>query len=95
METPYKIQKLKEAYPGISCCEGFSLFFVRNLSFMRNRENELGFQGVIWSSKQKFEEIDNLGPIAQSVEQRTFNPWVDGSSPSGPTSYIDSRRFLI
>jgi hypothetical protein len=28
-----------------------------------------------------------LGPIAQSVEQRTFNPWVDGSSPSGPTFY--------
>ena len=27
----------------------------------------------------------NLGPLAQSVEQRTFNPWVDGSSPSGPT----------
>ena len=26
-----------------------------------------------------------LGPLAQSVEQRTFNPWVDGSSPSGPT----------
>jgi hypothetical protein len=26
-----------------------------------------------------------FGPIAQSVEQRTFNPWVDGSSPSGPT----------
>ena len=26
-----------------------------------------------------------MGPIAQSVEQRTFNPWVDGSSPSGPT----------
>ena len=29
-----------------------------------------------------------LGPIAQSVEQRTFNPWVDGSSPSGPTFLI-------
>ena len=28
-----------------------------------------------------------MGPIAQSVEQRTFNPWVDGSSPSGPTNY--------
>ena len=28
-----------------------------------------------------------MGPIAQSVEQRTFNPWVDGSSPSGPTHY--------
>ena len=30
-----------------------------------------------------------VGPIAQSVEQRTFNPWVDGSSPSGPT--LDPR----
>ncbi len=28
-----------------------------------------------------------VGPIAQSVEQRTFNPWVDGSSPSGPTDW--------
>ncbi len=28
-----------------------------------------------------------MGPIAQSVEQRTFNPWVDGSSPSGPTPH--------
>ena len=27
-----------------------------------------------------------VGPLAQLVEQRTFNPWVDGSSPSGPTS---------
>jgi hypothetical protein len=26
-----------------------------------------------------------LGPLAQSVEQRTFNPWVVGSSPTGPT----------
>ena len=31
------------------------------------------------------EEHYTVGPIAQSVEQRTFNPWVDGSSPSGPT----------
>ena len=29
-----------------------------------------------------------VGPIAQSVEQRTFNPWVDGSSPSGPTVFF-------
>ena len=28
------------------------------------------------------------GPLAQSVEQRTFNPWVDGSSPSGPTTLL-------
>jgi LacI family transcriptional regulator len=34
-----------------------------------------------------------VGPIAQSVEQRTFNPWVDGSSPSGPT--LKSYRFHI
>lgn len=27
----------------------------------------------------------SYGPIAQLVEQRTFNPWVEGSSPSGPT----------
>jgi hypothetical protein len=27
-----------------------------------------------------------LGPLAQSVEQRTFNPWVVGSIPTGPTN---------
>ena len=26
------------------------------------------------------------GPLAQLVEQRTFNPWVVGSSPTGPTT---------
>ena len=25
------------------------------------------------------------GPIAQLAEQRTFNPWVGGSIPPGPT----------
>ena len=25
------------------------------------------------------------GPLAQLAEQRTFNPWVVGSSPTGPT----------
>lgn len=25
------------------------------------------------------------GPLAQLVEQRTFNPWVVGSIPTGPT----------
>jgi hypothetical protein len=29
--------------------------------------------------------LSNLGPLAQSVEQRTFNPWVVGSIPTGPT----------
>ena len=27
------------------------------------------------------------GPLAQSVEQRTFNPWVVGSIPTGPTKF--------
>ncbi len=28
------------------------------------------------------------GPLAQLVEQRTFNPWVVGSSPTGPTNQL-------
>jgi hypothetical protein len=32
-----------------------------------------------------------VGPLAQLVEQRTFNPWVDGSSPSGPTCFLTQR----
>jgi len=35
----------------------------------------------------------NLGPLAQSVEQQTFNLWVVGSIPTGPTLVIKS--FLI
>ena len=33
-----------------------------------------------------------MGPLAQSVEQRTFNPWVVGSIPTGPTY---STLFLV
>ena len=36
-----------------------------------------------------------VGPIAQSVEQRTFNPWVDGSSPSGPTGMMEKSGHHI
>jgi hypothetical protein len=35
--------------------------------------------------------IDVLGPLAQSVEQQTFNLWVVGSIPTGPTLVIDPR----
>ena len=35
-----------------------------------------------------------LGPLAQSVEQRTFNPWVVGSIPTGPTSYNKPIRKI-
>ena len=38
------------------------------------------------------------GPLAQSVEQRTFNPWVVGSIPTGPTAiledYVGLRGWL-
>ena len=30
------------------------------------------------------------GPLAQLVEHRTFNPWVVGSSPTGPTAFFSS-----
>ena len=33
-----------------------------------------------------------LGPLAQSVEQQTFNLWVVGSIPTGPTNLV-SRSF--
>ena len=36
----------------------------------------------------------HMGPIAQLVEQRTFNPWVDGSIPSGPTQNIANTDQL-
>ena len=32
-----------------------------------------------------------IGPLAQSVEQRTFNPWVVGSIPTGPTAQFGFR----
>ena len=42
------------------------------------------------------------GPLAQSVEQRTFNPWVVGSIPTGPTrgvtflsSSVEGRLFFL
>ena len=43
-----------------------------------------------------------LAPVAQLAEQRTFNPWVLGSSPSGGTKIFDAsesrfcaEQFLI
>ena len=39
---------------------------------------------------------ENLGPLAQSVEQRTFNPWVVGSIPTGPTSHgLKDEKLLF
>jgi hypothetical protein len=39
-----------------------------------------------------------LGALAQLVEQRTFNPFVVGSTPAGPTKYqhlTQVRCFLF
>ena len=38
--------------------------------------------------KLAIQAYGHVGPLAQSVEQRTFNPWVVGSSPTGPTLRI-------
>ena len=35
------------------------------------------------------------GPLAQLVEQRTFNPWVVGSSPTGPTFFFVLLRVML
>ncbi len=37
----------------------------------------------------------NLGPLAQSVEQRTFNPWVVGSIPTGPTTCFKEQTKKV
>ena len=38
----------------------------------------------------------DLGPLAQSEEQRTFNPWVVGSIPTGPTviELSNAEKFI-
>ena len=38
-----------------------------------------------------------FGPVAQWLEQRTHNPLVLGSSPSGPTTHgcVFSTKFLL
>ena len=43
--------------------------------------------------------LERCGPVAQSVEQRTFNAWVAGSIPAGLTIRIgeggESRRYYL
>ena len=47
-----------------------------------------------WVGKGFVLFLNCMGPIAQSVEQRTFNPWVDSSSLSGPTKYLVVLRLF-
>src|SRR6478609_11744672 len=37
----------------------------------------------------------NVGPLAQLAEQRTFNPRVVGSSPTGPTLPVVGARTKL
>ena len=36
-----------------------------------------------------------VGPIAQLAEQWTFNPWVAGSSPAGPTNKTPDQHPIL
>ncbi len=38
------------------------------------------------------EQVNFMGPLAQSVEQQTFNLWVVGSIPTGPTGNLELHR---
>ncbi len=38
---------------------------------------------------------DPVGTIAQLVEQRTFNPFVVGSTPAGPTKFFGNLAQLV
>ena len=40
-------------------------------------------------------DFGGYGPLAQSVEQRTFNPWVVGSIPTGPTNYASAVTYPL
>ncbi len=57
--------------------------FVTQVPTNWHKRAQLGIIAMLVESS--FQACYAVGPIAQSVEQRTFNPWVDGSSPSGPT----------
>jgi hypothetical protein len=41
-----------------------------------------------------YHENQQSGPLAQSVEQRTFNPWVVGSIPTGPTKNVSDFQMV-
>ena len=40
------------------------------------------------ANRYKIETLSLVGPVAQRLEQRTHNPLVVGSNPTGPTTYL-------
>ncbi len=68
---------------GIRCTHGLRSGI--SISKLNLGESFLVFKKHLKSAKIGELPKGKVGPLAQLVEQRTFNPWVDGSSPSGPT----------
>ena len=68
----------------------FPLQFARVVESVDTRDlKSLAFRGVpvqVWL-RAPFQNYTS-GSLAQSVEQRTFNPLVEGSNPSRPTIYF-------
>ena len=68
----------------------FPLQFARVVESVDTRDlKSLAFRGVpvqVWL-RAPFQN-HTCGSLAQSVEQRTFNPLVEGSNPSRPTNNI-------
>ena len=61
----------------------------------RNQFSKFSIEGLVFLSQ--FCMIGTLffrGPLAQSVEQRTFNPLVEGSNPSRPTTFLKPSLAL-
>jgi hypothetical protein len=52
------------------------------------------FRAIV-SNHYKIRTLPRVGPVAQRLEQRTHNPLVLGSNPSGPTNQFLSRAFAI
>ena len=71
----------------------FPLQFARVVESVDTRDlKSLAFRGVpvqVWL-RAPFQN-DTSGSLAQSVEQRTFNPLVEGSNPSRPTIYFTNH----
>ena len=67
---------------------GFSVVLDRSNLIYDLPIKPLGFQSF-WKTA-----LVKLGPLAQSVEQQTFNLWVVGSIPTGPTLVFKRNASL-
>ena len=62
----------------------------------------LKVRAIIWGlavqrmrCSQTKARYSTFGALAQLVEQRTFNPFVVGSTPAGPTTNFDSAAMCL